>query len=67
MKNSCGKKGCDSDRIILPNDGRTIRVRGKMHGRGYDTKLVSQILNVLMGSKRNKKKTVDEMVYKTAG
>lgn len=67
MKNSCGKRGCDStdsDRITLPNDGRTIRVRGKMHGRGHDIKLVSQVINELMGSKRNKKCRMAKVVNK---
>lgn len=46
--NSCGRKGCDSDRITLPYGRKPIHVSGKVHGKRNDTKAVPVVINVAL-------------------
>ena len=37
ITNSCGRKGCDTDRIILPNDGKFGSINSRVFQTDDDT------------------------------
>ena len=49
INGSCGRKGCDTDRIILPWDGRTIFIRSRVYEGRNDIKLVRKVNKLALG------------------
>lgn len=49
VTNSCGRKGCDSDRITLPWDGRTIRIRGRVQKGRHDIAPLRKTIELSVG------------------
>lgn len=49
INGSCGRKGCDTDRLTLPWDGRNVFIRARVHEGRNDTKLVWKINKLPLG------------------
>ena len=51
ITNSCGKRGCDTDRIILPNDGKFNNVHSNVFRKADDTSWLLCLDKLVMDSK----------------